>query len=111
MTIESLVGELSNAGVGKRLKRFGWAAAFIALFAAGFMIHAAIAGATAQRRKDLATLRCIGASRGQIMAAVVYGKPYSFRQSPYQLGYFLAGFLICLGLISGNYFAHFPHPP
>lgn len=107
-SISSVSDELGSAGLAKRLKRFGIAGAALAVAIAVFMVHSAVASGAARRRRELALLRSIGASRGHIAGAVL-AESLLIAALAAPAGILLAWlWLIILGLANTDYFGGLP---
>lgn len=70
--LATVANELTGDTTIKRICNMGGAAAVIALLAAAFIVYATASAGASERTRQLAMLRTIGASRGQVTLAVAF---------------------------------------
>ncbi len=69
--LNTIAAELATDKAIAGLRTWGLAAAAIAFLAAGFIVFATVSAGTDERARQLALLRCIGASKAQVASAVL----------------------------------------
>ena len=83
--LAAVADDLGSDKAIKRVRNMGASAAVITVLAALFMVYAAMSAAMVERQRQLAVLRCVGATRKQVIAAVLLE----------------SGFLSLLGCVAG----------